>query len=301
MQILRMGRVFVPNGHLPWMSSHAAYPTPLLLKDRIRVFFCTRDKENRGSVAWIDVSASNPTEILNVSAGPSLNPGPLGAFDDRGISIGSILATDRGLLLYYLGWNKSADVPFRNSIGVAISPDGEGVKFSRLFEGPLLDRSRCDPFTLSYPFVEQQCDGRWLMHYGTSRSGGFREQDMRHVITTAISEDGIDWTPSGQDLIAPAVDEYGLARPWLFSSKNRRYMLFSVRTAVYSIGLARWDPMASAWQRIKTQIFEGDGEEWESGESCYASTIEIKDRIYMFYCGKRYGLTGFGVAEIVNL
>ncbi|MET3889517.1 hypothetical protein ABIE41_000593 [Bosea sp. OAE506] len=300
MRLERLGHVFSAQDGPDWMVSHAAYPTPVLLGDgRLRIFFNARDASNRGQVGWLDVDPADPTRVVAVSQQPSLMPGALGSFDDRGISLGSILSTKDGLRLYYLGWNKSADVPFRNAIGMALASDGIGTRFERVFAGPILDRSRHDPFTLSYPFVEApEQGGCWRMLYGTSRNGGIREEAMNHVITEAVSDDGIDWRPSGLDTIALQSGEYGLSRPWIFTREGNRFAVVSIRNAAYSLGLVAWDPARAVWIRQHDQLLGPDFEAWEGGAPCYGATVDVGGRQLMFYCGTGYGQTGFGVAQI---
>lgn len=296
MKLRRLGRVFSSEMGPDWMVSHAAYPTPVLMPDgRIRVLFNARDSLNRGQGAWIDLDPANPLCVVGMCRRPSLAPGETGAFDDRGVSNGSVLATADGLRLYYMGWNKSADAPFRNAIGAALSQDC-GETFERLFQGPLVDRSRFDPFTISYPFVEAGPRGAPLrMFYGTSRAGGAREDEMLHALTEAVSQDGIDWRPTGRDVIPLEAGEYGLSRPWIIGET----MLFSIRRAQYTIGAARRG-QDGAWTRISADVL-GPGEGWDGAATCYPAAITAQGRSYMFYCGDGYGKTGFGVALIEDL
>ena len=122
MRATRLGRPVAPEQASSWLVSHAAYPTPLLLEDgRVRVYFNTRDRENRGCLAWLDLDVRDPMRVLDIAAEPGLRPGLLGTFDDRGISNGSIHRIGDELWLYYMGWNRAVDAPFRNAIGLAVS------------------------------------------------------------------------------------------------------------------------------------------------------------------------------------
>lgn len=302
MKAERLGFIFSAELGPDWMKSHAAYPAPVLISPEIlRIFMISRDNDNRGSVGYIDVSPLRPTEVIAISKKPCLGPGPLGSFSDRGISIGSICKVNGELWLYYLGWNKSQDVPFRNSIGLAISKDGTGTKFEPTFEGPILDRSRFDPFTLSYPFVTspENNKSQWRMYYGTSRQGGVSEEEMQHVITTATSNNGIDWVPSGQDEISLESGEYGLSRPWLLKLEDDEFAFYSIRKEHYKIGLSKRDKKSGKWLRLSSDILGASKDNWENEAACYPSLIHINQRIYMFYNGNNYGRTGVGVAELI--
>jgi hypothetical protein len=282
------------------MVSHAAYPTPLLLaRDRLRIYFNTRDAESRGSLAWMDVDPADPLRTLDIADEPALGPGPIGAFDDCGLSNGSIHRIGNELWLYYMGWSRSLDVPFRNSIGLAISRDG-GATFERAFEGPLLARSRHDPYTVSYPFVvTPTADNRtWRMLYGSNRGPGDRDETMNHVLTEATSSDGLEWRPSGRDLLAPLPGEFGLSRPWRFAANGRPLLLYSIRREHYSIGASMQESPGDTWTRLTNDMLGPSPEDWDNEATCYPAVIELNGSRLMFYCGNGFGRTGFGVAVI---
>lgn len=297
MRAVRLGHVFSAEQGPSWMHSHATYVAPIVLDEtRARVFIVARNQDNRGTVGWVDIATDDPRRVLAVSQSPALLPGALGAFDDRGISIGSVHRVGTELWLYYMGWNKSADVPFRNAIGLAISRDGAGVTFERAFAGPLLDRSRFDPFTISYPFVVPGGNGAsWTMYYGTSRGGGDREEEMHHVMTSAASPDGIDWRPTGREEIGLATGEYGLSRPWVFARDGRTLMLFSIRREQYTIGMAE-RMIDGRWRRLSGDVLGPSSAGWDSEATCYPAVLACRGRNYLLYSGNGYGRTGFGVA-----
>src|SRR5262245_1902070 len=298
MRATRLGRVFCADDGPAWMVSHAAYPTPVLLADGgLRVFFNTRDADNRGCLAWIDLDRRDPRRVLALSETPALTYGAFGAFDDRGLSNGSIHHVGKALWLYYMGWTKAAEVPFRNSIGLAVSRDDTATKFERRFEGPLIGCNRYDPFTVSYPFVIPPADdGPWHMYYGSSRAGGANEEAMQHVITEAVSSDGIDWRPTGRDVIGLAPGEFGLSRPWCMNVAGQAQMLFSIRRALYRIGMAALEAGSGAWRRTCGDLLGPSNDAWDSEATCYPAVIEVDGTRYMFYCGNGYGRTGFGLA-----
>lgn len=278
------------------MVSHAAYPTPLRLSaDRLRIYFNTRDTQKRGLLAWIDVDPADPFRILDIAEEPALAPGPVGTFDDRGISNGSIQRIGDEIRLYYLGWNQAVDVPFRNSIGLAVSRDG--ARFERRFEGPLLDRSRFDPFTLTYPFVQPADDaGPWRMYYGSSREAGNIDENFRHVMTEATSSDGIDWRPRGTEIVSLGKGERAITRPWRMDTESAQLLLYSIRRDQYRIGASVRD--GEEWRRISDDLLGPSDDDWDSDASCYPAIIDFAGGCGLLYCGNGYGRTGFGLALI---
>lgn len=298
MRARRLGRVFGAEDGPSWMVSHAAYPTPVLLdKDRVRVFLVCRDDTGRGAVGWVDLDPKEPRRVLGCSDRPALLPGPRGSFDDRGISIGCVLRRDGRLWLYYMGWSLAVDVPFRNSIGLAVSTDATGTTFERAFEGPLLSRSRHDPFTLSYPFV-MRSDAGWSMIYGSNRGPGTADDDMQHTLMKARSDDGIEWRPRGNALLPLGQGEFGHSRPWLLEWAGRRHLLFSVRRAFYHLAVAKEGP-AETWVRLEESLFDAAlPGEWDCEAQCYGAHVRLSECDYLVYNGNGYGRTGFGLAVL---
>lgn len=298
--VRRLGRVFGAEMGPDWMCSHAAYPAPLMLAEtRLRVFLVARDGQNRGQVGYVDVDPTDPLRVRDVSGTPCLGPGGPGAFDDRGISIGSVHRVGDEIRLYYMGWNRAADVPFRNAIGLAVARDGEGRQFEKAFDGPLLDRSRFDPYTLSYPYVVPPGDGgAWTMYYGTCRAGGTDEANMHHVLTRAIGMDGIDWRPTGEDTLGLEPGEYGLSRPWIWRTGGVTLMFYAIRRTEYSIGVSLMDPDTGRFRRVTSDLMGAGGAGWESAATCYPALVRAGGRTLLFYNGNGYGRTGLGVAEV---
>lgn len=294
MNVVAIDRVIDPARRpFGWMGTHAAYPTPVRIDDRVRLFFSSRDEDNRGRVGWCDVDVRNPATIISGSRHSMFDVGRPGTFDDCGISVSQVLKIQDHWRMYYLGWNRPTTVPLHNAIGLAVSkaPD----RFHRAFEGPLLDRSLVDPFSVSYPFVMRK-GNKWTMYYGTHRGSGLSEKTMAHVITSAYSKDGIRWAPSGETVIGLKRGEFALARPWLIPA-NSPLMMFTIYGKHRRIGLARQE-RNGRWRRINDDFIPRSREPWASDDVCYASHLRTGGRDLIFYCGNGYGRTGFGVAEV---
>jgi hypothetical protein len=128
-----------------WFPMHV--PTALLLnEDVVRIYYAPRNSEGRSIPTYIDVSAKNPEEVLYIHDKPVLEPGELGTFDDGGIMLCSVVRlSETCIYLYYVGWNASVLVPYRNAIGLAISYDN-GETFEKAFPGAIVERNRDEPF-----------------------------------------------------------------------------------------------------------------------------------------------------------
>src|SRR5512147_339387 len=118
----KLGCVFAPAGEQPWMLTHASNPTALQLDGELfRIFFSSRDAAQRSSIGFLDLDLRAPTRPLRVGAQPLVAPGEAGLFDDSGASVACAVRDGARILLYYVGWNLGVTVPWRNSIGLAVS------------------------------------------------------------------------------------------------------------------------------------------------------------------------------------
>jgi hypothetical protein len=294
----RQGPVYVPRGDAAWAKTHAALPTPARLDgDRFRFFFSTRDAHNRSSVSWVDIDLGGTPKIVAEAASPVLSYGTPGMFDDSGVSIGSLAADGAGTRLYYMGWNLGITAPWRNSIGIAVG-DVAQPRFERLYEGPILDRSPKDPFTLSYPWVLRLGEKDWRMWYGSNTKWGASSADMHHVIKVARSEDGLTWSDQRPVTLGPQADgEYAFARPTVIRDHGTFRMWFAVRGERYRIGSAH-SADGETWTRDDKRFGLPPGAAgWDAEMTCYPCAFVHKERLYLAYNGNGYGRTGFGLAR----
>ena len=154
----KRGRIFVPDGMTPWMWTHAQVPVADRLDEtRLRIYFGSRDEQNRARIGWLDVDPHDPGSLLDVCREPLLPLGERGTFDDNGMMPSCIVSVGRRKYLYYMGWNPQVTVSYRVSIGLAVSED-DGRTYSRYSAGPLLDRDLNEPYFCSSPCVLREGD-----------------------------------------------------------------------------------------------------------------------------------------------
>src|SRR5581483_7904164 len=128
------------------MVHHASIPVAHLVSESVlRIYFGPRDAQGRTRTAFIDVDADDLTRVLRVHDKPVLDLGALGAFDDSGAMPSCLVRRGSDLYMYYIGWNQGVTVPYRNSIGLAVSTDG-GETFERVCDGPVIDRTQDEPY-----------------------------------------------------------------------------------------------------------------------------------------------------------
>lgn len=292
----KLGWIFCASGQHDWMQTHAANPVAEHLHDdRFRIYFSCRDRDNRSSIGFVEIDLKQPQEILRISEQPVVSPGEWGTFDDSGASMGCLLHDGDRRLLYYLGWNLGVTVPWRNSIGLAISPSAD-APFRKVSKAPVLDRNHIDPYSLSYPWVMRD-GGVWKMWYGSNLAWGPAQADMAHVIKYAESVDGMHWQP--QDRIAidfASTDEYAISKPCVIRDPDGYRMWYAYRGAAYRIGYAE-SVDGIHWTRRDDQAgIAPSADGWDAESVEYPCVFDHAGRRYLLYNGKRYGQTGFGLA-----
>lgn len=306
MNWIKKGKIFNANKNFDWMHNYASIPFAEYMKDDIfRIYFSSRNVDNESSIGYIEIDINKPNEILNLSEQPVLSKGKLGAFDDSGTMGSCIVNVNDKKYLYYIGWNLGVTVPFRNAIGLAIS-ENNGYSFQRAFEGPIIDRTKDEPyFTASNCVIE---DNGILKIWYLSCTGwtNLDEKIIHHYhIKYAESNDGITWIRKG----IVAIDykdkyEYAISVPRVIKENGIYKMWFSSRGTIeiptYRIRYAE-SADGLNWIRKDEEVGIDVSEDgWDSEMICYPFVFDHKGKRYMLYNGNEYGKTGFGLAVMEN-
>jgi hypothetical protein len=260
----------------------AAVPLLILLSEEnslYRIFFSARDKQNRSLPFFIDYDMENKKVVRE--SDQLLPLGDLGAFDDSGIMPTSLVEKEGKIYMFYIGWNLGVTVPFRNSIGLAVSEDG-GETFTRQFKGPVIDRNHIEPH-----FVASNCvyklEDQYVMYYlscvGWEKMG---EKIMhRYHIKWALSHDLVNWERNNNiaiDFKYP--DEYAISVPRVIKEHGLYKMWYSYRggpfSEKYRIGYAESSD-AFNWER-KDELVKLDVTEnaWDSDMLCYPFVFKCR-------------------------
>jgi hypothetical protein len=301
----KRGLIFHTDRNFEWMVTHAAVPTALPISDDlIRIYFAPRNIKGQSIPTFVDVSSKDPKQVIRINDNPILGLGKMGTFDDSGIMPCSIIRDDNKLYLYYVGWNQGVSVPYRNAIGVAISEDN-GITFSRVFDGAIVDRNAEEPYFTATPWVLKEGE-LWHMWYASST--GFRLVDDKvealYVIKYASSEDGLIWRRSNVTCIHPLGVDEANARPTVIKEGNRYKMWFCYRsiydfrdgTGSYKIGYAESENAVN-WERMDHMAgIHLSQEGWDSKMQAYPNVIVHNGQKMLFYNGNGFGLSGFGYA-----
>lgn len=305
----KLGRVFVPDGSISWAKHYAQVPTPVLLGDRIRVFFTSRpDPDSSGDfvsyTTFLDLDIADPTKIIYLHDKPVINLGDVGSFDQFGVMPCTTIWRGQELWLYYVGWARTRGAPWQASIGLAISRDN-GVSFERYGKGPVITRTPNEPYVQGSPCIVQRA-GEWNMWYlsGTKWVEEGSRIESVYKLMHATSKDGINWARDGLECIESLTEDECQARPALLVEGDDLHMWFSYRQGVdfrnpergYGIGYAHSGD-AKNWVRddMSAGIFKSESG-WDSEMISYPSMLSIRGKQYMFYCGNQMGSAGFGLA-----
>jgi hypothetical protein len=307
----KKGLVFKTAEEYPWSLSHTQVPfVDKIDGDALRIYYGTRDKHNRTVSTFVEVDANDPKTVLYVHDRPVLGLGELGCFDDCGAMPSWIVNLDKVKYFYYTGWNISTTVPYRNSIGLAISDDG-GNSFTRLFRGPVMDRTRSEPHFCAMPQVMVE-GGIWRMWYLSCVRWVVLDgkAEPYYHIKYAESMNGLDWIRDGTvciDFKSP--EEAGIVRPSIVKDGGTYRMWYSFRgirgyrtdrNQSYRIGYAE-SKDGIGWTRLdECAGIDVSEAGWDSEMIAYAHIYEYAGKKHMLYNGNGFGRSGFGYATLVE-
>ncbi|MBX3662275.1 MAG: hypothetical protein KF804_07495 [Burkholderiales bacterium] len=296
----KLGLIYQPDTSLSWQASHAALPTRMSLGgSQFRIFFSSRDKDNRAHVGRFDLDLEEPRRILDTTKHPVLEPGDWGFFDDHGVQACSLVKADNGdIYLYYLGWNTGKKEPlFYASMGLAISRDGGGT-FHKYSPAPILQRSRFDPWMVSGGTVIRK-KNQWVMYY----LSGFKFEFTSDIPTSwydikiARSSDGIEWTREGEVALGLQEGETNISRMTIDEHAGGYRAWFPVKRkgACYQCGYAE-SVDGTHWVRREGMCLPVSRSGWDSEAIDKMEVVRHGNRLFMFYNGNRFGLDGIGLA-----
>jgi hypothetical protein len=303
---IRKGQIFDPRQHKEWSGSHAQVPTALLYPDRVRIFYADRNDDGKSYTTYLDVDRRNLANVIYFHKLPILAFGAAGTFDDDGLMPSFAMRCDKRVCLYYSGWNRGLTVPYRNSVGIAVSDD-DGASFRRLYEGPVLDRNPLEPYIAVTPSILRE-GPLWRMWY----ISGLRWVEIEgryepiYVIKYATSQDGISWSRPNHQCIMQSHEHEAFSHPSVIKDRGQYHMWYCFRDSrnyrdgagSYRIGYAKSSD-GLAWERMDySNGLDVSPSGWDSTMTCYPYVLAIDGKTVMFYNGNGFGRTGFGYAVL---
>ena len=232
MEWQKKGLIFCPDGQYEWSKTHAQVPTVLVLKDKFRIFYSTRNQSGKSQIGLLDVDIDDPSKILYIHPNPVLSFGKPGTFDDEGVMPSYIERHENQLWMYYSGWNQRNTVPYHNAMGIAVSDD-EGLSFQRLSDGPIMDRTFDEPYIAVTPHIIHE-DHLWRMWYISGLRWDLinNHYEPVYVIKYAESHDGIYWDRKKKIVIEQSHPQEAFSRPCVAKIDNQFYLWYCYRGSV---------------------------------------------------------------------
>ena len=293
----RLGWLGNPAGSTPWAITHAALPVPEPDgPNRWNVYVSCRDAGGRAHIGRCTLSLEPTPALSGLAPEPVLAPGPLGAFDDSGVTMSCLVSDGTDKWLYYTGWTRGVTVPFYLFTGVARSTDG-GRTFTRVSHAPALERTADDPYLNASPCVSIE-NGVWRMWYVSATRWEQSVHGPRHHyhIKYTESDNGVNWRgPRRVAIDYASSDEYAFGRPCVVAHGRGYRMWYSYRGTAYRIGGAESADGVS-WIRRDDELGLDPASTWESSMVEYPGVFDWQGRQYMLYNGDDYGRTGVGLA-----
>ena len=305
----KCGFLHTEDKRTDWAYSHCHKPTPLLIDDdTLRIYYGTRSLHGHTRTTFVDIDITDLDHcyVKYVHDKPVLGLGKIGTFDDSGANVSSLIKLNNGdIYMYYIGWNPSTTVHTRNSIGLAVSKDG-GYTFERMFDGPILDRNKYEPYYTGAVDVKL-IDGKWKLWYTYGQEWKIINQkpEIQYYIRYASSSNGVDWVRNSNDCILPNNEYECTARPSIIYDNEMYRMWYSYRNMVsfrtnpdngYKAGYAESLDGVNWIRMDNISILNKSDVGWDSEAIAYPYVLKIRDRYLMLYNGNGFGRTGFGYA-----
>jgi hypothetical protein len=298
MRWVKYGLIFTPSRDVSWMQSHAALPVASAIDgDWFALYFSTRDAQGRARIGRCDLDITDPLKNPRLYTEPVIDLGPLGSFDDSGVTSACIVNHHGIVHQYYSGWSLGVTVPFYFYIGLATSDDG-GRTFRKVSSAPVLERSADDPYLTASPCVLLE-DGKWRMWYVSGVKWDHDQGRPKHYyhIKYTESADGINWRePRIVSIDFRSPDEYAIARPCVIKDDDIYQMWYCYRGPAYRIGYAE-SLDGLKWERKdECAGIELSASGWDSEMLCYPHVFRHRGTMYLLYNGNAYGKAGIGLA-----
>nr|WKN36979.1 hypothetical protein K4G66_31930 [Tunicatimonas sp. TK19036] len=305
----KVGLIFsVDNLVYDWAKSHTALPTPYLFNsDTLRIFYTTRDEDQRSRISFIDVEKNNPLKVKYIHDKPILTLGKLGTYDDRGHTSSQVVYKEEEdkYLLFINGYNTANTARYRVGFGYAESEDL--YHFTKPYEGPVIDRSIYSPCGAATPFILKEGKVYKMWYASFSKWEVINDiPEPFYCIKYGESEDLLNWKFYMEPTINLDKDEGGLVRPSVVKLNEQYHMFFSVRKKTdyrhgdknsYRIGYAS-SKDGKTWQRhdnmLKLSLSESG---WDSEMMAYPYAITVDSDLLLFYNGNGFGQSGFGLIK----
>lgn len=268
LKIVKYGELF-SSGHF------TQYPTPQVLKDRLRLFYTNRI-DNKSISSFVDVDLDK-FSVMNKKEN-ILQWGRPGEFDEDGCAIQFVSHTTA----WYTGYAKRGTTPYQTMIGTAeLQKSGEYRK-----TGICMGLSRFNPLSVCTPCVTT-IDNHPVFFYNTHTSWDTTSPKVEafYIIKGQIIQDM--WSPviePYKERFAKGGSDHSYARPWHIKFNGRDIISYCYRDNYGH----REDPEKG----YRTAFYDYSSRKNLPSEQvnmeedkivAYLTSCNIKDKIYVFY------------------
>jgi len=294
--------ILKPSFSAKWMNSHYAVPLAHHIKNDIyKIIFCIRDKNNYSNIVSFNYDIIKRKIVNKIQKKPLLIPGKLGTFDENGVTPSWLIKKGNKYYLYYVGWNKSANVRMQLFTGLAISNNNLN-KFKRFSKAPILERIKIDPFLTATNCVIK-VNGLYKMWYVSGDKWNLIDKETypKYNIKYATSKDGINWERVGKISVNyKHNEEYALARPSVLKFKDKYHMWYSYKNLKneYKIGYACSKNGINFKREDQKIFFSKNIKNFDDKMIAYPHVFLHKKNFYMLFNGNDYGKSGIGLAML---
>jgi len=294
----KMGLLYICNELHPKLLTHAANPLPVFIENDVyRVFFSSRDRQQRSSIGAVDIDIITK-EIITEYDTPFFTHGSADSFYSHGVSIGNAYSVDEVTYIGFMGWRNPSGEHWFGEIGRLIVEDD--LTLSLDSEAPIISLDESDPISLSYPWVLKDTN-KYKMWYGSTVKWDAGNGEMLHVIKYAESDDGHRWVKTKHEVPYKLGVYQAFSRPTIVKDALGYRAWFSYRSGTgetYRIGSTNSLDGLSWDNPVATNVLGVSPSGWDSEMVEYPYVMQHHGRTYMFYNGNEYGKSGFGLAVL---
>lgn len=301
----KLGLIYRPqDAARETMVTHAQHAVAEhLYSSTYRIYFSSRDGENRPQVWSFDLDLNSPFQEQNTSRSPVISRSR-GDFDEDGVYASSLLTTDSGKYMYYAGRKNNEDNSFEMTVAIASYQETTN-SFIKNYDLPVMKAGPHDPWMVSTPWIYQVKDVYHMLYLSGLESGidATGQKKTKYHLKHATSDDGLSWDRQGHigidffhdgetNICRPSVlFEDGIYKAWYSYACLDNGIHYRLGYAESSDGRnwARKDHLAG--MDITENSFDSD-------MICYPLVIKHENKKFMFYNGNHYGADGLALAVL---
>jgi hypothetical protein len=299
-EFARLGNFLAPGmtEELPNSITYISNPVVVSIDTHIcRLFFNSRDKNNRSEVYSVDFDVRNFSLIKGSFKMQLAVSEATPDYCRDGISLGSYFNIDSKSFIGFMGWKVPKDLHWVGEVGLLEIDKKWNV--SGISKSPWIPVSDSDPISLSYPAVSHVL-GESFVWYGTTKSWDFGNGEMLHIIEKSLIQSDGSTSKTGDKIEFEIGSAQAFSRPTYINFKGRNLIGYSVRgnRDKYRIGIREVIESGCSSKFGRVEYFTSGIEDWENQMVEYPYFFKHEDSLYMFYNGNSFGKTGVGVCKV---